>query len=385
MKKESSKRLLAVDILRGITIAGMLLVNNPGTWSHLYTPLEHAEWIGLTPTDLVFPFFMFVMGVSMYFSLRKFQFRPSRQLMTKIVRRTVLLFLIGWAVQWFGMFLRGLYTPESHFFASMFGRLRILGVFQRLALVYFFGSLVAITFKPRHIPWVSGLILVAYALILGLGNGYEFSLDNILSRVDLAVLGEQHMYHESAGGVKLALDPEGLLSTLPCVAHVLIGFMVGKCLIDVRDNRDRIVQIAVWGSVMLLVGWLLQYGIPCSKKAWTSTYVLITCGMAASILAMLIYTIDVKGHSRWCRFFQAFGVNPLFCYLMGTILSIVFGTVRLGMDGDTPVTIHSLIYDTWRAVTTTPEAASCLYAITFVLITWCFGYVLYKKKIYIKL
>ncbi len=381
-----SKRLLSLDILRGITIAGMLLVNNPGTWSHIYAPLEHAEWIGLTPTDLVFPFFMFVMGVSMYSSLSKFHFEFSSKVFLKILKRTIVLFLIGWLVQWFGMWLRGLYDPESHFFTKMFGNLRILGVFQRLALVYFFGSMIAVLFKTKFIPWIIGGLLVVYAFILGFGNGYEFSLDNILSRVDCAVLGEDHMYHETAYGTSLALDPEGILSTIACVAHVLIGFMIGKCINTVKNNRDRIVEIAVWGALMLLVGWLLQYGIPCSKKAWTSSYVLITCGMASCILAMLIYAIDIKGHNRWCRFFQAFGVNPLFCYLVGTILSIVFGAVRFGTNaaGD-PVTIHSLIHDGWKAVTTTPEAASCLYAITFVLITWCFGYILYKKKIYIKI
>ena len=227
---KNNKRLLSLDILRGITIAGMLLVNNPGSWSNLYAPLEHAEWIGLTPTDLVFPFFMFVMGVSMYFSLRKFNFKPSGSAMLKICRRTIVLFLIGWMVQWFGMWLRGLYDPESHFFARMFGDLRILGVFQRLALVYFFGSIIALLFKSKFITWIIGLILIVYAIILGTGNGYKFSLENILSRVDMAVLGEDHMYHEQAFGKTLALDPEGLLSTLPCIAHVLIGFMMGKCI-----------------------------------------------------------------------------------------------------------------------------------------------------------
>ena len=385
-KTQNNKRLLAVDILRGITIAGMLLVNNPGTWSHIYAPLEHAEWIGLTPTDLVFPFFMFVMGVSMYFSLRKFHFKPSKDVMLKICRRTIVLFLIGWAVQWFGLALRCIYDPEASFFADMFGKLRILGVFQRLALVYFFGSMIAILFKQRLIPWIIGLILIVYAIILGTGHGYEFSLQNILSRVDVSVLGEEHMYHESAFGEKLALDPEGILSTLSCIAHVLIGFMVGKCLIDYRDNRDRVMYIAVWGSVMLLVGWLAQYGIPCSKKAWTSSYVLITCGMASCILAMLIYFIDIKGRNRWCRFFQSFGVNPLFCYLLGSILAIIFGTVRFGMDAEgSPVTLHSLIYDGCQAVTTSPEAASALYAVLFVLICWVPGYFLFKKKIYIKI
>lgn len=385
MAKENNKRLLAVDILRGITVAGMLLVNNPGSWGHLYTPLEHAEWIGLTPTDLVFPFFMFVMGVSMFFSLRKFNFKLSGGLMLKICRRTVLLFLIGWMVQWFGMWLRSLYNPDVTFLDVMFAKLRILGVFQRLALVYFFGSMMAVLFKQRFIPWLIGIILVAYAVILGMGQGYEFTSDNILCSFDTSILGEDHMYHESAYGITLCLDPEGILSTLPCIAHVLIGLMVGKCLTEVHDNRDRIVQIAVWGGVMLLVGWLLQYGIPCAKKAWTSSYVLITCGMASSVLAMLIYAIDVKGHNKWCRFFQAFGVNPLFCYLLGSVFAIAFGTIRLGMDGDTPITIKSMLYHMWQAVTPTDEAASCFFAITFVLITWCFGYILYKKKIYIKI
>lgn len=381
-----SKRLLSLDILRGITIAGMLLVNNPGTWSHIYAPLEHAEWIGLTPTDLVFPFFMFVMGVSMYFSLSKFKFEFSSKVFLKILKRTIILFLIGWMVQWFSAALNSIFKPDVDFVDRAINKLRFLGVFQRLALVYFFGSMIAVLFKTKFIPWIIGGLLVVYAFILGFGNGYEFSLNNILSRVDCAVLGEDHMYHEEAYGMKLALDPEGILSTVACIAHVLIGFMIGKCINTVKNNRDRIVEIAVWGALMLLVGWLLQYGIPCSKKAWTSSYVLITCGMASCILAMLIYAIDIKGHNRWCRFFQAFGINPLFCYLVGTILSIVFGAVRFGTNaaGD-PVTIHTLIHDGCKAITWSPEAASCLYAITFVLITWCFGYILYNKKIYIKI
>lgn len=334
MAKENSKRLLAVDILRGITVAGMLLVNNPGSWGHLYKPLAHAEWIGLSPTDLVFPFFMFVMGVSMFFSLRKFDFKPSGSLILKICRRTLVLFLIGWIVQWFGMWLRGLYIPTQSFFDVWIDHLRVLGVFQRLALVYFFGSLCAVFIKQRFIPAAIMLILVAYALILGLGHGYDFNSNNVLCQVDLAVLGDNHMYHEGANGFSLALDPEGILSTLPCIAHVLIGFMMGKVLIDVRENRDRVVKIAVWGCVMLLVGWLLQYGIPCAKKAWTSSYVLITCGMASCVLAMLIYCIDIKGHDKWCRFFQTFGVNPLFCYLLGSILAIIFGAVIVYQSDD---------------------------------------------------
>ncbi|MBR5101759.1 MAG: DUF5009 domain-containing protein, partial [Muribaculaceae bacterium] len=195
-----------------------------------------------------------------------------------------------------------------------------------------------------------------------------------------------HMYKEGVFEGIIAFDPEGILSTLPCIAHVLLGFMVGKIIMTNHDNMERISKIAVLGFAMMLGGWLLQYGIPCGKKMWSSTFVLITCGMASCLLALLIYVIDVKGRKKWCRFFQSFGVNPLFCYLVGTILSIVFGAVQFGQNaaGET-VTIHNLIHNFWKSLTTTPEAASCLYAITFVFICWLFGYILYKKKIFIKI
>ena len=339
---------------------------------------------------MVFPFFVFVMGVSMFFSLRKFDFRLSGDLMKKIVRRSVLLFLIGWAVQWFGYFLRGLYNPDLSWGQILtldgFSHLRILGVFQRLALVYFFGSLAAVLVRHRFMPWLIAGILAVYALILGTCGGYDFALSNILARVDHVMLGTGHMYHETVEGMRLAIDPEGVLSTLPCIAHVLIGFMVGKIIMDYRDNTERIAKIAVLGFSLLLGGWLLSYGIPCGKKMWSTTFVLITCGLASSVLALLIYVIDVKGHQRWCHFFQAFGVNPLFCYLVGTILAIAFGAVQLGTtEAGDHITCHSLLHDLCKALTTSPEAASCLYALSFVGICWLAGYVLYKKKIYIKL
>ncbi len=332
---EQSKRLVSLDILRGITIAGMLLVNNPGTWSHIYAPLDHAEWIGLTPTDLVFPFFMFCMGVAMYFSLRKFEFKLSPKLAIKIVRRTVLLFLIGWAVHWFSHLLYGLVRGNSWAVAlNNLDSLRILGVFQRLALCYFFGSLCAIFIRHKALPWVVGGILVVYAIILGVGHGYDFSINNIVARVDNAVMGPNHMYHEAAGGISIALDPEGILSTLPCIAHTLIGFLVGKMIVEHKDNKFRMARLLEVGFAFILLGWLLHYGIPCAKKVWTSSYVLITTGLAMSVLALLILVIDVKGHKKWCHFFQAFGINPLTLYLLGSIFSIVFGAVTLHSSAD---------------------------------------------------
>ena len=384
---KDNKRLLSLDILRGITIAGMLLVNNPGSWSNLYRPLEHADWIGLTPTDLVFPFFIFCMGVAMAFSLKKFNYKISGPLMLKIVRRTVILFLIGWAVQWFGHLVRGLCKgdPLSEAINNL-DTLRYLGVFQRLALVYFFGSLCVVLFNKRFIPWLVGIILVAYALILGLGHGYDFSLDNIIAQIDNSVLGTDHMYHESAYGESISFDPEGILSTLPCIAHVLIGYLVGRMILATHNNTERGAMMLLAGMVLLLAGWLLQYGIPCGKKMWSSTYVLITCGMAMCIQAMLIHFVDIKGNkSGWGRFFETFGVNPLALYLLGTVLAILFGAIPLGhnADGDT-ITIHSAVYNFYTTFSS-ECMASALYAISFVLLNWVVGHVLYNKKIFIKI
>lgn len=383
-----SKRLLSLDILRGITIAGMLLVNNPGSWGHIYAPLDHAEWIGLTPTDLVFPFFMFVMGVSMYFSLRKFNFQLSGHVFMKIARRTILLFLIGWAIFWFSFFMRHIFKPDCTLAEAVncVDSLRILGVFPRLALTYFFGSMIAVTCKHKLVPWIIGGILAVYAVILYFGNGYEWSTDNIIARIDTAVLGENHMYHDTVGGLKLAFDPEGILSTLPGIAHVLIGFMMGKTIIEHKDNFDRINRLLLVGFAMLLGGWLLSYGVPCGKKVWSTSFVLITCGLASSVLALLIYVIDVQGHHKWCRFFHVFGVNPLFLYLCGSVLSVVFSTVPLGTgaDGDL-VTLRSGAYQLYSGIFGDETLGSCIYAVIFIFVNWCVGEILHRKNIIIKI
>ena len=384
---KDNKRLLSLDILRGITIAGMLLVNNPGSWSYLYRPLAHAEWIGLSPTDLVFPFFIFCMGVSMAFSLKKFNYRMSGALLKKVIIRAVVLFLIGWAVQWFGHLVRGLCKGDPFSEAvNNLDTLRYLGVFQRLALTYLFGSLCVVLFNRKFIPWLVGIILVAYALILGLGHGYDFSLENIIAQIDNSVLGTDHMYHEHAFGESISFDPEGILSTLPCIAHVLIGYLVGRMILQVHNNTERITTMLLWGSMMLLAGWLLQYGIPCGKKMWSSTFVLITCGMAMCIQAMFIYFVDIKGKKKgWGRFFESFGVNPLALYLLGTILAILFGAIPIGHDAEGGnITIHSAVYGFFQTFCDN-YTASALYAVCFVLLNWVVGHILYKKRIYIKI
>ena len=221
-----SKRILALDILRGVTIAGMIMVNNPGSWGHIYAPLRHAEWNGLTPTDLVFPFFMFIMGISTYISLKKYNFEFSHAAGMKILKRTIVIFLIGMAIGWFSRFCYyWASAPDDLSFGEKlwasvwtFDRIRILGVMQRLALCYGAASIIALTMKHKHIPYLIAGLLTGYFILLMCGNGFAYNETNILSVVDRAILTPAHMYKDNG------IDPEGLLSTIPAIAHVLLGF-----------------------------------------------------------------------------------------------------------------------------------------------------------------
>lgn len=386
----NSQRILALDILRGITIAGMILVNNPGSWSHIYAPLRHAEWNGLTPTDLVFPFFMFIMGISTYISLRKYRFTFSREAVLKIARRTLVIFLIGMAIGWFSRCCYywssapGELSFGQNLWASVwtFDRMRILGVMQRLALCYCAASLVALTVSHRLIPWISGLLLAAYGVLLLCCSGFVYGEENILSVVDRAVLTPAHMYRDHG------IDPEGLLSTLPSIAHVLLGFSVGRMLFGPAnvsqgeaprqvdtDHTTLLVKLFLVGTVLTFSGLLLSYGCPINKKVWSPTFVLTTCGLASSLLGVLVWVIDVRGKRRWCRFFEAFGVNPLFMYMLGGVLSILMGSTGFHgwLYGDV---LRPLLGDT---------AGSLAYALLFVALCWSIGYPLYRRHIYIKI
>jgi predicted acyltransferase len=381
-------RLLSLDILRGITIAGMILVNNPGSWSAIYAPLRHASWHGLTPTDLVFPFFMFIMGVSMYFSLGKFNFAPAGQTFLKILKRTAVIFLIGLAVAWFSRSLRTfnrLSEEELDFFSRLIRAvtnvegLRILGVMQRLALSYGFAALIAVTVKHKFIPYIIGIILTVYFLLLAGGNGFELSETNILSVIDRAVLGASHMYTDS--GVKL--DPEGLASTVPAICHVLIGFCCGKAITLAKDNREKMLKLFITGAAITFAGFLLSYGCPVNKKIWSPTFVLVTCGLAATLLALLIWIVDEKGYKRWGVFFESFGVNPLFIYTQSTVLAILFGNITFTYGGNT-ISVVGFMYRIVLQPFLGDYLGSLAFALLFVGVNWIIGNILYKKHIYIK-
>lgn len=371
------KRILALDVMRGITIAGMILVNNPADTP--YAPLMHADWNGLTPTDLVFPFFMFIMGISTYISLRRYDFRATSATIWKILRRTAVIFAIGLALAWLGLFIGGILSEATLAEAVFsFDRIRILGVLPRLAVCYGIAALIAVTLPHRTIPVLIAAMLAAYAVILISGNGYACDGSSILSRVDRAVLGENHMYQP-------LFDPEGLLSTLPSIAHVLIGFWCGMLIIQSSDNNLRIQRLFIIGTILTFAGFLLDYGIPVNKKVWSPSFVLVTCGMASSLLALLIWIIDIKGYRRWCGFFRVFGVNPLFLYVLAAVMAMAGWAVTVTSAGE-PVSVTRWLYENvLLAALHDPCAASLAYSILFVLANWIVGYILYKKNIYIKI
>ena len=371
----------------------MIMVNNPGTWGHIYAPLRHAEWNGLTPTDLVFPFFMFIMGISTYISLKKYNFEFSHAAAMKILKRTIIIFLIGLAIGWFSRFCY--YWAGSHeglsfgeqLWASVwtFDRIRILGVMQRLALCYGATAIIALTMKHRHIPYLIATLLVGYFILLMCGNGFVYNETNILSIVDRAILTPAHMYKDNG------IDPEGLLSTIPSIAHVLLGFCVGRMMLDSNKTENRetllnshLIKLFLIGTILTFAGFLLSYGCPINKKIWSPTFVLTTCGLASSFLALLIWIIDVKGYKKWCTFFEAFGVNPLFMYVLGGVLSILFGSISFPW-GDGSISIHGFLYKIVLMPIFGETGGSLAYALLFVAINWCIGYQLYKRKIYIKI
>ena len=327
-----SGRLLSLDVMRGITIAGMIMVNNPGSWGYVYAPLRHASWNGLTPTDLVFPFFMFIMGVSMFFSLRKYDFKLSGESVTKVLKRTVLIFLVGFALNLFGhLCYNGFSNLEN---------LRILGVMQRLALAYGIGSLIGLSVKHKYILQTAAGILLFYWILLAATGSQTLSEDNIIAIVDRALFGNTHMYHDYlADGTRIAFDPEGLLSCLGSIGHVLLGFYVGKMILDCKKNNELIIRnLFIFGTIILFLGFLLSYGCPINKKLWSSTFVLTTCGFGSLFLALLIWIIDINGKKKWSLFFESFGINPLYLYVQGDVFAVV-----LDKCGVTPAHFSSTI------------------------------------------
>ena len=355
----SSQRLLSLDILRGITVAGMILVNNG--WGESYEILQHARWNGLTPCDLVFPFFLFIMGISCYLSLVKSEFKPTPKVLRRIIKRTVLLFAIGLFIHWFDNALSGDYG---------LAHLRIWAVLQRIALCYCAVSLFALFCNHRYTLPVAALLLVIYSAILIFGNGYAEDADiNVLAQTDLRLFGYEHLYHKSP------VDPEGLLGTISSIAHVMLGFYCGQLIRKKESVEQKVIALFVVGTVLVVAGWLLSYGLPLNKHVWSPSYVMVTCGLASLLQALLMYVIDIQQKKGWTTFFHVFGVNALALYVSSELLAILLGNYG----------ISETVYGWIHAVVPPLKPASLVYAVYFVLLNFAIGYVLYRKKIYIKL
>ena len=377
------QRLLSLDVLRGLTIAGMILVNSAGTWRYVYPPLAHARWNGLTMADVIFPLFMFMMGISMYISLKKYAFSLHKALLLKILRRTFVIFIIGTFIYGTATFLGTLRetcqhpAPEVNAWKAAFASLahiRILGVLQRLALCYGIGSLLVTTIRHRHLPYLAASLLAAYYGILLAGNGFMYGPENILAQADQWVLGLSHMYNDHG------IDPEGVLSTIPSVAHVLIGFCFGKICLETPDMKAKLNRLFLYGAILLMAGFLLQDLCPLNKKVWSPTFVMVTCGFSALLLGVLSWYTDVTKQWRQVHTFTVFGVNPLFCYVLSELLYILAD--NLPLQGQS---LHGTIYSALSEWVGDNAFASLLYAFLFVLAVWVIGAYLRKKNIYIKI
>lgn len=356
----SSQRLLSLDILRGITVAGMILVNNG--WGESFEMLGHSKWNGMTPCDLVFPFFLFIMGISCYLSLVKSEFKPTPQVIRRIVKRTVLLFVIGLFINWFDHAIEG--------DLLCFGHLRIWAVMQRIALCYGIVSLFALFCNHKYTLHTIVGLLVIYTAIIVLGNGYEYDADvNILAQADLKLFGYDHIYHKSP------VDPEGLMGTISSVAHVLLGFYCGMLIRKRETVEQKVIALFVVGAIGVIGGYLLSYGLPLNKRIWSPSYVLMTCGLASLLQALLMYVIDIQKKSGWTTFFHVFGVNALALYVSSELLAILLKNIG----------VSEVVYNGIHAVIPALKWASLVYAIYFVMLNFAIGYVLYRKKIYIKL
>ena len=356
----NSQRLLSLDILRGITVAGMILVNNG--WGESFEMLGHSKWNGMTPCDLVFPFFLFIMGISCYLSLVKSEFKPTPQVIRRIVKRTVLLFAIGLFINWFDHAIEG--------DLLCFGHLRIWAVMQRIALCYGIVSLFALFCNHKYTLHTIVGLLVVYTAIIVLGNGYEYDADvNILAQADLKLFGYDHIYHKSP------VDPEGLMGTISSVAHVLLGFYCGMLIRKRETVEQKVIALFVVGAIGVIGGYLLSYGLPLNKRIWSPSYVLMTCGLASLLQALLMYVIDIQKKSGWTTFFHVFGVNALALYVSSELLAILLKNIG----------VSETIFNGIHAVIPALKWASLVYAIYFVMLNFVIGYVLYRKKIYIKL
>jgi predicted acyltransferase len=385
-------RILALDIFRGMTIALMIIVNTPGNGSVAWKPLLHASWHGFTPTDLVFPSFLFAIGTSAWFSLKRFGHQPGREALAKIWRRTAILFLIGvlmWHVPGFVASLVTL-TPGA-FLTDLAGRIRILGVLQRLALCYGIGATLALFLSRRMLVAVGGgILLLSWGLMWAFGQGPDpYSLPtNAALRLDSWLLGPAHLYHgERVDGARFAFDPEGLLSTLPAITTFIIGYLTGQFLDRTPDRRRALSDLLPVACLLIAAGflWSEWLGFPINKKLWTSSYTLYAGGWSMLILGLVLWAVDVHGKAGPLAFFNVFGRNPLLAYITSEVGAVILWEVHAtGPDGQALAGFDWLYQHTAVVFAGDTAVGSFLFAVGFMLVNWLFAWACYRRGVIIK-
>ena len=359
-----SKRIVSVDLLRGFTIAAMILVNNPGTWSYGYAPLRHAKWHGLTPTDLIFPFFLFIVGISIYFAYKnKSNTKPTYK---KIVIRSLKLIGLGLFLGWF--------LPYFPFFKNV-ENLRFPGVLQRIGVVFFFSSILYLNCNIKALIAIGITILIAYGLFLGfvpLPDGtmptFARAPNNWANYIDLNVLGK-HMWKDD-------YDPEGLLSTLPAIATCISGILIGKILDGLKDIK----RLFITAAIFLVSGYILNYWFPINKAIWSSSFVLVTSGWGTLILAIVYYVTDIK-KIQFGSIFKYAGMNAITIFFLSGFIAKNFYLLKV----EKGVSIHSWLYtNIFKHDFFSDKFSSLLYALTVVTFYLLLSYILYKRKIFIK-
>jgi predicted acyltransferase len=394
-----NKRFYSLDIFRGATVALMILVNNPGSWSHIYAPLKHAPWHGCSPTDLVFPFFLFAVGNAMAFVMPRLQEAGTAAFLRKVIFRTLMIFGIGLFLHWSpfvkwdneaNLVFKHWVDPENPG-----SGIRILGVLQRIALCYFFASLIVYFLKIRGALVISCIFLLAYwALCLLLGTpGDPYSLDGYFgTQVDISVLGKAHMYK----GEGVPFDPEGITSTLPAIVQVIFGYFVGFYIQQKGKSYEMITHLFVAGCVLIFTGFAWDLSFPINKKIWTSSYVLYTTGLAIMVISILILLVEMKkhhDHAGWksfYKFFDVFGKNALFIFFLSgflpRIVSLLRWTDHINEKGKKVYTnaFAWFYHHICEPVSDDLKAGSLLYALCMIAFYWVIVYWMDRKKIYIR-
>jgi predicted acyltransferase len=365
-------RMLSLDVFRGLTIAGMVLVNNPGTWSSIYWPLDHAKWDGWTPTDLIFPFFLFIVGVSitLAFGRRIESGGDESGLLLKVVKRSVIIYALG-------LFLNGF--PYFNL-----AEIRFAGVLQRIAVCYLVSSIIFLKTRWRTQAITACALLLVYwflmmALPVFIFGAADLSKEgNLAAHVDRWLLGKPIW----KGGV--VYDPERLLSTIPAIATTLTGVLTGHWLRSRRTQLEKVGGMFFAGACAVIVGWIWNSWFPINKSLWTSSYVLFTTGMALQLLAICYWLVDIKGYKRWAKPFIIFGINALALFVFSGLLARLMGIIKVPQGDGSSIALQPYIFKNLFASWATPINASLFFAITYIFFWLFLMWLLYRRRIFIK-